>query len=241
MFAMAEPVATSQTPPMSLVPRLVRVVVSPRAAYAAVAARPNWLGALATIIAVTASANFVFLSTTVGQNALLDRQLGVMQSFGQQVPDQAYQRMVSMLPRLRYFTAAGQVVSFPIAIAIVAGLLFSLFVAILGADGTFKQAYAVVVHSSAIIVLQQLFVLPLDYARQSMSSPTTLAVFLPMLDDTSFPARLLGSIDLFVIWWMVSLAIGLGVLYKRRTGPIAFGLLAVYAGIALIVAAIRSA
>ncbi len=226
---------------MSLAPRLVRVVTSPRAAYAAVAARPSWLGALATIIAITASANFVFLSTEVGQHALLDRQLSVMESFGQQVPDQAYQRLVAMLPRLRYFALAGQLVSFPVITAVIAGLLFALFVAILGADGTFKQAYAVVVHSGAIVVLQQLFVLPLDYARQSMSSPATLAVFLPMLGDTSFPARLLGAIDLFVIWWMVSLAIGLGVLYKRRTGPIAFGLLAVYAGIALIVAAIRSA
>ena len=40
---------------------------------------------------------------------------------------------------------------------------------------------------------------------RSMSSATNLAVFLPFLDDNSFLARLLGSIDLFFIWWMVSL------------------------------------
>jgi hypothetical protein len=38
----------------------------------------------------------------------------------------------------------------------------------------------------------------------------------------------------------VSLSIGLGVLYKRRTGPIATTMLAIYAGIALILAIIRS-
>ena len=59
-------------------------------------------------------------------------------------------------------------------------------------------------------------------------------MFLPFLDETRFSARLLGSIDLFCIWWMVSLAIGLGVLYKRRTAPIATTLLVVYAVIALV-------
>jgi hypothetical protein len=47
-------------------------------------------------------------------------------------------------------------------------------------------------------------------------------------------------IDLFVVWWLFVLAIGLGVLYKRRTQPIAFGLFCVYAVIALVAAAVMS-
>ena len=54
-------------------------------------------------------------------------------------------------------------------------------------------------------------------------------------------ARLLGSIDLFQIWATVSLAIGLGVLYKRRTAPIATSLFIVYFVIVAAVAAVRSA
>jgi hypothetical protein len=73
-----------------------------------------------------------------------------------------------------------------------------------------------------------------------MSSSTSLAIFLPMLDDTSFPGRLLWSIDLFRIWWIVSLAIGFGVLYKRRTGPIAGTMLAIYAVFAVVVAAVMT-
>ena len=66
-------------------------------------------------------------------------------------------------------------------------------------------------------------------------------MFLPFLDENSFPARFLGSIDLFLIWWIVSLAIGLGVLYRKRTGPIATTLLVVYVSIAIVIAAIKSA
>jgi hypothetical protein len=48
---------------------------------------------------------------------------------------------------------------------------------------------------------------------------------LPMLSETSFAAHLLGTIDLFLIWYLFILAIGLGVLYRRRTQPIAISLL----------------
>jgi hypothetical protein len=46
---------------------------------------------------------------------------------------------------------------------------------------------------------------------------------------------------LFQIWWIVSVSIGLGVLYRKRTGPIATTMLIIYAAIALIIAAIKTA
>jgi hypothetical protein len=74
-----------------------------------------------------------------------------------------------------------------------------------------------------------------------MSSPTNLTVFLPMLDESGFVARLLGTIDLFVLWWVVVLATGMAVLYRRRTSSILAGFLVVYGVIAVVVASIMSA
>jgi hypothetical protein len=48
-------------------------------------------------------------------------------------------------------------------------------------------------------------------------------------------------IDLFIIWWFIVLAIGLAVLYRRRTQPIAISLFAVYLVIILCAAAVMSA
>jgi len=73
-----------------------------------------------------------------------------------------------------------------------------------------------------------------------VGSATNLRVLLPMIDEKSFIGRLLGTVDLFLIWWLVVLAIGLAVLYRRRTQPVALSLLAVYAVIALGVAAVMS-
>jgi len=73
-----------------------------------------------------------------------------------------------------------------------------------------------------------------------MTSATNLAVMLPMLPDGSFVAKLAGMIDLFVIWWVIVLAMGLAVLYRRKTQSIAIGFFTVYAVIALAVAAFMS-
>lgn len=233
----------SASPPGSknLPARMAGVLLSPRATYAAIAARPRWLGAMAVILVITMSSVYAFLSTETGKQAMLAQQLQTMESFGMKVSDAAYQRMEQGADRAKYFAALGQLVSLPLTALVIAGIAFAIFNAVMGGDATFKQVYAVVVHSGILIAAQQLFVLPLNYARETMSSPTNLAVFLPFLDEDSFLARLLGSIDLFIIWWAVNLAIGLGVLYRKRTGPIATTLLVVYVAIGLIIAAIKTA
>ena len=134
-----------------------------------------------------------------------------------------------------------QLVSLGVGCLVISGIAFAVFNAMLGGDASYKQVFAVVAHSGVVLAVLALFTTPLAYARESMSGTTNLAVFLPFLDDSSFLARLLGSIDLIFIWWMLSLAIGLGVLYRKRTGPIATTMFALYAAIAVIIAAIKTA
>jgi hypothetical protein len=240
---MTPPTTQPATTPeaMSLPARVLGVLFSPRATYAAVAARPTWLGVLLVIIALGGTATFVFLSTEVGKTAMLDQQVKVMESFGLKIPDAAYERMEAGIDRARYTGVAGQAVGLSVAALVVAGLAFAVFSAGMGGDATFKQVYAIVAHSGVILSVSQLFGLPLAYARETMSGTTNLAVFLPFLDENSFAARAFGSVDLFILWWAVSVSIGLGVLYKKRTGPIALSLIALYVAIGLVIAAIKTA
>jgi hypothetical protein len=82
-----------------------------------------------------------------------------------------------------------------------------------------------------------LFTTPLNYYRESLSSPTTFAALAPMLDENGMLAKMLGSIDFFRLWWLVSLSIGLGVLYKRPTRGIAVSLIGIYVVVAVTIAA----
>jgi hypothetical protein len=222
---------------LSLASRIWGILTSPRETYADVVARPRWFGMMATVILITAICTGGFLSTSIGQQAYLDNQVRQTERFGGQVSEAQYAAMEKMAKYAAPITAASIAIMSPLMTLIVAGILFAVFNAALGGTSTFKQMFAVVVHASAPTVIQQLFVTPLNYVRETMSSATNLAVFLPMLDEHSFLARLLGMIDLFLIWWIVVLSIGLAVLFKRKTGPIAIGLFAVYGIIVLCVAA----
>jgi hypothetical protein len=226
---------------MGLVTRAFGVLFSPRATYAAVAARPRVLGALVIILVVVVGATALFLSTEVGQNAYIDQALSSMEGLGRQVNDQQMTGIERMAPYAAYITGGAQLVFIPLVAVIIAGLALALFNAILGGDATFKQTFAVVVHSYFIVALGALFSMPLFYMRESMASATSLSIFFPMVDDATFLGRLMGSLDLFRVWWLVSLSIGLGVLYKRKTGTIAWTLLGLYLIIVLIFAGVRTA
>ena len=238
---LSPPSGIAQPASKSLAARIVGVIFSPGETYRTIVAHPRVFGALAATTIVMAVAVFVWLSTEVGQNATLDQQMQVMESFRIDLPDEAYDRIEASAGRARYFAAVSILVFSPVIAAVVAGIMLLVFNVVLGGDATFKQALAIVAHSQVLLVIQQIFVLPLNYERETMASATTLAVFVPMLSETTFFARFLGWVDLFRIWWFVSLAIGVAVLYKRKSGPIAWTLIGLYVLFALVVAAALTA
>jgi Yip1-like protein len=228
-------------PARGLASRIFGVLTSPRATYADVAARPRSLGVLIVVLAISIASSTWFLSTEVGQRALIDQQLQAAEAFGRPIADAQYEQLQRFAGYSVYFAAASQIVFVPLVTLIIAGIVLAIFNGALGEDATFRQVFAIVAFSGVVVALKTLFSTPLNYARESLSSPTTLTAALPFFEDNTFPARLLGAIDLFYIWWALSLAIGLGVLYKRRTAPIATTFLIVYGAIALTIAAVRSA
>ena len=233
------------TAPMSLVPRFLGIITSPRRTFASVAAHPRWLGMLAVIVVLGAGLAVWFQSTEVGKLAMIDTSIKAMESFGfspsEQMLDQMEKQMLEMpLWRTALQTGLSIVVFAPLMYLVIAGIFFGVFSAALGGGATFKQVFATVVHGGVISALGQLFSYPMFYLRETMTSATSLGVLLPMLAEDSFLAKFLGAIDLFTVWWVAVLAIGVAVLYRRKTRPIAISLFAVYGVIAAAVAAFQA-
>ncbi|MEO7271723.1 MAG: YIP1 family protein [Vicinamibacterales bacterium] len=231
---------TAEAAPKSLLARFFGIITSPQATFRAVVAHPKWFGMMALTTLIVAAGAAAPMFTEAGQEAALENQVAQMKTFGVDVNDQVYERMRQGMKRAPY-TAAGAVIVFtPVMAVILTGILFAVFNAGLGGEASFKQLFAVWAHSGVISALAQCFTAPLNLLRGQVGSATTVGVLLPMIDEASFLGRLLGMVDLFLIWWLVVLAIGLGVLYRRRTQPIAMSLMAVYAVIAVVVAIVRS-
>jgi hypothetical protein len=226
----------NSAPALSLVSRLVGVITSPKATFQAIAAHPKWFGAMAVTIIVSAVCAGGFMLSKVGQEAWLDAAIGA----NAQINDQQIAAMERMAPYVGYFAIISIVVFIPVLYVVVSGILYAVFNAAMGGNATFKQVMAVVTHTGVIGLLGQLFTVPLNYTRGSMTSATNLAVVFPFVPETSFLGRLLGTVELFLIWQLIVLAIGLGVLYRKRTQPIAISLFVVYAIIGLIIAFVRS-
>ena len=224
----------------NLIARFVGVLTAPRETFADVAANPRWLGMMVLVLVITAVCTGGFFSTQVGQTAWLDSMAERSQRSGQEIPEAQWAGMEKMAAYMGPIYAASTLFIAPMIWLIVTGLLFAVFNAALGGDSSFKQLFAVFVHSTAVTVVQQVFVTPLNFMRESMTSATNLSVFLPMLDESSFIAKFLGTIDLFMVWWVFILAIGLSVLYRRKTASIATGLFVVYGIVAIIIAAVTS-
>ena len=220
-------------PSPNLAARLVGVLLSPRATFAAIVDRPRPLGALLVVCLLSAAPGFWLSSTELGKQLILEQQVESMQSFGVTVTDETVAEMERNLENAAYFAAVGPLVSLPIIAFILAGLVWTACYVILGAHAPFKAMYAVVAHVGVVGVVQQWFTAPLNYARGVMSIPTTMAALLPMLEEGGFIHRTLSLVELFVIWQFFLLAVGTGVLFERRTSPIATTFYSLYAVIAI--------
>lgn len=226
-------------PPLSFVQRVVGVVVSPGDTMARIAAAPRWIDVLMFTTVLVAAGFAAFLSSDVGKAAYVDQAVASLESFGRTVNADIYaalQKQASIAAWLQ----AGSIVFFsPVMTAAIAGILYGVFT-VLGGEAQYKQVLAVVAHAGVVSLLQQAFSLPMNYMRQTMSSATNMAVFFPDLDEGSFLASVLGFIDLFWVWYLVVLAIGLAAVYRRRWTSVAGGLFVVYVVIGLALAAIKA-
>ena len=234
---------TTVTPgaaPLSLPARFIGIITSPGDTFRHVVAHPRWLGMLLVVTVLVALCTAVPMTTAAGQEATLRASVEGMEQFGMTVTDRMYEQMRSRMWFAPYQTAISVLIASPLFTLVLAGILFLAFNVATGGSATFRQLFAVFVHAGVISALQQLFTGPVNYFRGAVTSATNLSALLPMVDPKSFAGRVLAMTDLFLIWYVMVLAIGLAVLYRRRTQPIALTLYGVYAFAVLVIAAVMS-
>jgi Yip1 domain len=204
------------------------MVRSPRATLTQAVENPRSLDLALLIVVIAAACSAGFLLTRVGQLAALDQQVRQLESFGAAIDDAAYEELRRVLPYRPMIGAAVVLVGWPIFWWVSARILWWLGKA--RSQATFAQVLTVVVHASSILAVRALVALPLNYSRESLGGATSLRMVMPAVAESSFPGRLLGAVDIFVVWWVVLIAMGLGILYQKRTLPIARWLFGAYAG-----------
>jgi hypothetical protein len=231
----------------TLVARMSGVIRRPRATLAAIVQAPSWAAVLVTTTAITFMCAIGFLTTRVGQQALVDQWERTSTAFGQPVDDAAYARMEERAGNSGFtlmYAAATSLAGGPVLAIVTAALLFVVLnrrsAPRSGPPPSFAQVLAVVAHAGVILMLRQVIATPVDYVRESIGSPTTLIQFFSMFDEASPAARFFGVIDVFVVWWIVVVAIGGSVLYQRPARSLALAFAGAYVVLALIAALVMA-
>ena len=220
--------------------RIFGVVRHPRITMTAVAASPRWIAILAILTIAIAGSRVAVFETQVGRLALVDEWERTALAFGQEVDDVRYAQLRELSTHAVAYGLGAAVVNGPLLVFVVATAAFVLF----GRGGTgnqrrasFTQVCAVVAYASVPLALRQIVASVSTYVSETTASVTSLGTGWSSLNEASAAARFVGALDIFVIWWVVLLAIGIAVLYQRSAGRLALTLLGAYAGVALVLAA----
>jgi hypothetical protein len=220
----------------SLPARALGVLHAPSATFERVIESPRWLGVLLLTFATTFVSSAALLETETGRLALIDQWERTAIAFGQPVDDVRYAMLERASEQGATYAALSALASGPLLVFGMSTVLFAIFSGILGGTGRFAQVLGVTAHAGVILALRQVVAAPLDYARETLASPTSAHVLVRALDEASPLARFLGVIDLFVVWWLCALAIGVAILYRRRARAVVLALIGGYLAMAALFA-----
>lgn len=212
------------------------MVRSPRATLTSVIANPRSLDLAILVLVLSTVCSVGFLLTRVGELAALDQQVRQLESFGAVVTDDMYAELRRLVPYRPLISAAMILMGWPVLWLAAAAVLQALGNRSGRIQGRYSQVLTIVVHASAIFAVRALIAAPTNYARESLGGATSLSLLMPSFGESTFPARLLGAVDIFVLWWATLVAMGMSILYETRTLSIARWLVGAYAAGALVLA-----
>jgi hypothetical protein len=206
--------------PLSEIGRIPAVFIDPKKAFADIAARPTWI--LPVVLLAVAALAFTYTYTSkIGWEHYF-RQLAEtntrMQQMDAQQREQAIQMQVKFGPIGGYVFS---IIGIPLAAAIVGGVVL-LMTKIGGASLKFKQTFAISAWAmlpgliSSILAIVVMFLKnPDDFNLQNPLAFNLAAFLEPPPNTGRFVYTLAKSFDLFTIWMILLLAVGISVASRK--------------------------
>jgi hypothetical protein len=217
--------------------RLAGTIGRPRATLAEVSSAPAWASSWSAILLVWTICGGWLLSTDVGRQAVVDERVRVIETFGLEVTDAQYAALQVRPPWWVYFISGGRTLLTP-PVTLIAAIAVWVVARWERATTSLSQALAIVVHASVALLVGQLMATPIHYVRESLTSPMNLAAILPLMQEGTGPTRFFGTIDLFALWWMFLIALGLAILTGKRPGRYLLPMVGMYGAFAAVVAVV---
>ncbi|MFN0123592.1 MAG: YIP1 family protein [Blastocatellia bacterium] len=228
-----QPVAAAA--PQNFFSRLIGVFFSPGETFRDIGRAPTWLAPTLALILITGAMSYLTIQR-IGYENIIRKQFQSLIDKGMVPQDRAEEMIEQKLKDQSggvVMSAVQGAAFFVVALLIVAGLL-KLISALMGADNTFKQVFSVTAWSFFVVGLVTsfastivLYLKPVEEIDMFNVIGSNLGAVLKMvMGDDALPKYvygLLGYVDLFYIWRIALLSIGLAaVTAKLKTGTAAW-------------------
>lgn len=196
--------------------RIFGVLFSPKATFASIAARPTWI--LPVIIAVVLGLCFTTaIGKRVGWRSVIEKQIAssaAAQKQMDQLPaDQREQALDTRVKIAPYFGYTLNVIAPFIGVLLFAAVFMGIFNAVLGARIGFKSSLGVMSYAWLPQIVTLLFALVILFIKdpstvdiQNVVASNPGAVLSD--DSPKWLVALLGSLDLFSFWTLITLSFG---------------------------------
>lgn len=219
--------------------RVVGILLHPRRTLEQAVARPAWAAMLAAAVAISALASAAFYATDTGQLALVDQWERTAIAFGRPVDDAQYARFQAWSTNGPFYAVAGALLGVGGPSVMVALLAAAAFGAL--SATTVRKTLTITSHAAILLAARDVLGAILGFVRETTASPTAIGRLFPTLDDASPVARVLGALDVFVLWWAVVVGIGLAVVHGRRVRPTVAAAVGLYVTLVLVLAGAMAA
>jgi len=186
--------------------RIINFFFSPTKVFQSLKEKPSWALPLVIVLIFIALTAVVTVIST--KDVAMAKQEEVLKERG--MSDEQIQQAKAFLtgPLPIVMGAVGAIIITGVILLIFA-LLINVLLPPLGGVSGFARVFSVVSHSALVMVPGNIIRLLLVVLTKSIYATTSLAAFTPNLARNSVIFQILGNLDLFVIWEMVLVAMGI--------------------------------
>jgi len=210
--------------------RAIRVLYAPAQVFTELERRPEWLAPVVICILVAILSSIILVP-----NVILPQQRELLEERG--LTEQQLEAARPWLEggRTLIIAVVTSIVGTPIVLLIIAGVFHLVCGLILGGQANFLRTFSVASFAWMVGLPESIVKVPLAVASKSAEVQTSLALFMTRDPSAGFGHRfiygLLSHIDIFSLWKVLLLALGVSVMFKftrQKSYYIAGGIWLVY-------------
>jgi hypothetical protein len=199
--------------PMGGASKVINIFFEPKKVFESLKIKPTWL--IPFLIAALIGIGFFYYTYPL----MMQQQVEKIRE-NEKIPDEQKQMIIEKMT-VQNHPPLWQLPFAPVGVlfvfAILSAVLFFVFNVLLGGDSTFRRIFSVYAYSSLIAIPSMIVKFPLIMMKKDIGVQTSLALLLSAESKDTFLYRILSGFDIFTLWQVILISIGMGVLYRYTT------------------------